>query len=119
VTCNTYTVKECVISFKKEKTEKKRNYGFVILYQLKCLCCALFDISEVHIFFSQQGTTKVVFAFHTEDPESDDDIARHTFRGSRSILLLNKMDERQVNETGWKTFLMHNKNVRWLESFIV
>lgn len=69
-------------------------------------------------FFSQQGTTKVVFAYHTDDPESDDDIGRHTFAGSRSILLLNNMDERQVDETGWKNFLMHNKNVRWLEFMV-
>ena len=80
----------------------------------------MFDINEdrfeFHPLFSQLGTTKVVFAYHTEDP--GDDIAQHTFFGSRSILLLSKMDERLVNETGWKNFLMHNKNVRWLE-FIV
>ena len=57
----------------------------------------------------------MVFAYHTEDPESDDDIAPHTFRGSKSILLLNNMDKRQVNETGWKNFLVHNVNVRSLE----
>ncbi|XP_078372318.1 DBH-like monooxygenase protein 1 homolog isoform X1 [Oculina patagonica] len=59
----------------------------------------------------EQGTTKVVFAYHTEDPGSDDDIKYHTFRGSRSILLLNNMDEKQVNETGWKDFVMNNKNI--------
>ncbi|KAL9987415.1 hypothetical protein ACROYT_G001716 [Oculina patagonica] len=59
----------------------------------------------------EQGTTKVVFAYHTEDPKSDIDIKYHTFRGSRSILLLNNMDEKQVNETGWKDFVMKNKNI--------
>ncbi|KAL9952240.1 hypothetical protein ACROYT_G039463 [Oculina patagonica] len=59
----------------------------------------------------KQGTTKVVFAFHTEDPKSDDDIKYHTFRGSRSILLLNNMDEKDVDETGWKSFVMVNKNI--------
>lgn len=66
-----------------------------------------------YIFISQQGTTKVVFAYHTEDPESDDDIKYHTFRGSRSILLLNSLDKKQINETGWKNFMINNNNVSW------
>lgn len=70
-----------------------------------------FDTCDPRDRAIKQGTTKVVFAYHTEDPKSGDDIARHTFFGSRSILLLNKMDERQVNETGWKDFLMHKKNI--------
>ena len=61
---------------------------------------------------SQQGTTKVVFAYHTEDPESEDDIKYHTYRGSRSILLLNNLDKKIVNETGWKDFIMQNNNVK-------
>ena len=60
---------------------------------------------------SQQGTTKVVFAYHTEDPTSDDDIKYHTYRGSKSILLLNSLDKKQVNETGWMEFILQNKNV--------
>ena len=99
---NKFTLKECVI-VKKEST-----------CAVHCLILIKTD-SKVIFFFSQQGTTKVVFAYHTEDPKSGDEIAPHTFFGSRSILLLNKMDERQVNETGWKDFLMHNKNVRCLE----
>ncbi|KAL9970009.1 hypothetical protein ACROYT_G022312 [Oculina patagonica] len=59
----------------------------------------------------EQGTTKIVFAYHTEDPGSDDDIKYHTFRGSRSILLLNSLDKKQINETGWKDFLIRNNNV--------
>lgn len=43
---------------------------------------------------------------------SDDEIKYHTYRGSKSILLLNRLDKKQVNETGWKDFLMQNKNVR-------
>ena len=60
----------------------------------------------------QEGTTKVVFAFHTEDPTSENDFKQHTFRGSRSILLLNNMDKKQFNETGWKSFVFQNRNVR-------
>ena len=60
---------------------------------------------------SQQGTTKVVFAFHTEDPTSDDGVKYHTYRGSKSILLLNRSDKKQVNETGWMEFIIQNKNV--------
>lgn len=60
----------------------------------------------------QEGTTKVVFAYHTEDPETENDFKQHTFRGSRSILLLNNMDKKQINETGWKSFVVQNKNVR-------
>lgn len=59
----------------------------------------------------EQGTTKVVFAYHTEDPKSEDDIKRHTFRGSRSILLLNNLDKKTVNEKGWKQFDVFSYNV--------
>lgn len=58
-----------------------------------------------------EGTTKVVFAFHTEDPKSENDFKLHTLRGSRSILLLNKLDKKQINETGWKSFVLQNKNI--------
>ena len=60
----------------------------------------------------QEGTTKVVFAYHTEDPETENDFKQHTFRGSKSILLLNNMDKKQINETGWKSFVVQSKNVR-------
>ena len=54
----------------------------------------------------------MVFAYHTEDPETENDFKQHTFRGSRSILLLNNMDKKQINETGWRSFVVQNKNVR-------
>ena len=57
----------------------------------------------------------MVFAFHTEDPKSENDFKLHTLRGSRSILLLNKLDKKQINETGWKGFVLQNKNVRSCE----
>ncbi|RMX59082.1 hypothetical protein pdam_00009957, partial [Pocillopora damicornis] len=59
----------------------------------------------------EEGTTKVVFAYHAKDPTSEDDMKKHTFRGAKSILLLNNMDKKQVNETGWKQFYIINRNV--------
>lgn len=59
----------------------------------------------------EQGTTKVVFAYHTEDPKSENNIKKHTFRGSRSILLLNKLDKKTVDEKGWKQFDVFSYNV--------
>ncbi|KAJ7371675.1 DBH-like monooxygenase protein 1 [Desmophyllum pertusum] len=44
-------------------------------------------------------------------PRPEDDIKKHTYKGSRSILLLNNLDKKQVNETGWKEFIIQNKNV--------
>lgn len=70
-----------------------------------------FDTCDPRDMKIEQGTTKVVFAYHTEDPKSEDDISQHTFRGSRSILLLNNLDKKQVNETGWKEFSVMTYNV--------
>ena len=47
------------------------------------------------IFFSiQEGTTKLIYAFHEDDPSSEDNIPPHDFqsRGARSALLLNTID---------------------------
>ena len=68
-------------------------------------------VNDDNVFLSQQGSTKVVFAYHTEDPTSDDNINYHTYRGSKSILLLNSLDKKQVHETDWKEFIIQNKNV--------
>ncbi|XP_031557426.1 DBH-like monooxygenase protein 1 [Actinia tenebrosa] len=35
------------------------------------------------------GTTRVIFAYHEEDPTSDTNMKKHSDKGSRSILLLN------------------------------
>ena len=59
----------------------------------------------------QVGATKVVFAYHTDDPMSETDIKHHTFRGARTILLLNSLDKRDINETGWAEFTLTGKNV--------
>ena len=54
-----------------------------------------------------------MFAYHAKDPTSEDDMKKHTFRGSKSILLLNNMDKKQVNETGWQQFYIINRNVSY------
>ena len=58
------------------------------------------------------GATKVVFAYHSEDPVSSADMKQHEFRGAKTILLLNSMDKRDINETGWSKFNLATKNVR-------
>ena len=36
----------------------------------------------------------------------------HEFRGTKTILLLNSMDKRNINEDGWKKFTLTARNVR-------
>ena len=57
------------------------------------------------------GSTKVVFAYHSEDPVSSTEMKHHEFRGAKTILLLNNMDKRNINETGWRKFDFTAKNV--------
>ncbi|XP_066019013.1 LOW QUALITY PROTEIN: DBH-like monooxygenase protein 1 [Pocillopora verrucosa] len=59
----------------------------------------------------EAGATKVVFAYHDDDPASESKIKYHTFRGSRTLMLLNSMDKRNINETGWLSFPITTKNV--------
>ncbi len=66
----------------------------------------------MYVLKLQAGATKVVFAYHPEDPVSETQIKHHSFRGQRTILLLNSMDKRDINETGWSEFLVTGKNVR-------
>ena len=54
----------------------------------------------------------MVFSFHTEDPISPTDMKQHEFRGARTILLLEKMDRRKVDESGWTEYIMTARNVR-------
>ena len=51
-------------------------------------------IIRLWYFFLQEGTTKLIYAFHPDDPSSEDNIPPHDFksRGARSALLLNSMD---------------------------
>ena len=52
-----------------------------------------------------------MFAYHSEDPVSSTEMKYHEFRGAKTILLLNSMDKRNVNETGWKKFTFSANNV--------
>jgi len=85
------------------------NLNYVFKYWLVLL--GIIIIIIIYFIFSQQGTTKVVFAYHKEDPTSDDGIKYHTYRGSKSILLLNRLDKKKVNETDWKEFIIQSRNV--------
>lgn len=70
-----------------------------------------FDTCDTRDRKIKQGTTKVVFAYHTQDPTSENDLKMHTFRGSRSILLLNNMEKKEIDETGWESFTFLNRNI--------
>ncbi|KAL9979555.1 hypothetical protein ACROYT_G017233 [Oculina patagonica] len=70
-----------------------------------------FDTCDPRDIKLEVGATKVVFAYHPEDPASETEIKHHAFRGQRTILLLNSMDKRDINETGWTEYAMTTKNV--------
>jgi len=54
----------------------------------------------------QEGTTKLIYAFHPDDPSSEDNIPAHDFksRGARSVLLLNTIDDIPKLPDDTKTF---------------
>ena len=56
--------------------------------------------------FLQEGTTKLIYAFHPDDPFSEDNIPPHDFesRGARSALLLNTLDDIPKLPDDTKTF---------------
>ncbi|CAH3194021.1 unnamed protein product [Porites evermanni] len=70
-----------------------------------------FDTCDTSDRKLEVGATKVVFAYHSEDPESSTEIKYHEFRGAKTILLLNSLDKRNISETGWKKYTMTTKNV--------
>ena len=70
-------------------------------------------------FLLQVGATKVVFAYHSEDPVSQTEMKHHEFRGAKTILLLNSMDKRNINETGWTKYTVTMKNVRNSNAFLI
>lgn len=60
-----------------------------------------------------------MFAYHDDDPASESKIKYHTFRGSRTLMLLNSMDKRNINETGWFSFPITTKNVRTIQLLLI
>ena len=71
----------------------------------------------LHIMFSlpsffQAGTTKVIYAFHPDDPSLENSIPGHSLKngGSRSILLLNSRENIPTLPSDTKTFeILHDK----------
>ena len=57
-----------------------------------------------------------MFAYHDDDPASESKIK---FRGSRTLMLLNSMDKRNINETGWLSFPITTKNVRTIQLLLI
>lgn len=52
----------------------------------------------------KEGTTKVIYAMHPKDPESEDNIPMHTIRGARSVFLLNAIKDVPKLPADAKTF---------------
>ena len=57
----------------------------------------------------------MVYAYGTEDPVSPMNMKKEVDKGSKSVLLLNKMDRRNVDKTGWTKFTI-TANVRFDKS---
>ena len=68
------------------------------------------------VSFLQEGTTKLIYAFHPDDPSSDDKIPPHDFnsRGARSALLLNTIDNIPELPDDTKTFNFTANKVKLL-----
>ena len=58
----------------------------------------------------QEGTIKVIYAFHEDDPSSDD-ISKHSKRGAKNIMLLNSRIETPNTPSNPKYFDVINNNV--------
>ena len=54
----------------------------------------------------QEGTTKLIYAFHPDDPSSENNIPPHDFKskGARSTYLLNAVDDVPQLPSDTKTF---------------
>ncbi|XP_073252711.1 DBH-like monooxygenase protein 1 [Porites lutea] len=62
----------------------------------------------------EAGTTKVIYAYHPEDPASENSILRHSLgnRGQRSVYLLNNANKEPTLPPDTKTFdIRHNMTV--------
>ena len=54
----------------------------------------------------QEGTTKLIYAFHPDDPSSENNIPQHDMRsmGARSVFLLNTVENVTKLPNGSKSF---------------
>ncbi|XP_031571436.1 DBH-like monooxygenase protein 1 isoform X2 [Actinia tenebrosa] len=71
-----------------------------------------FDTCDNQDYKFEEGTTRVIFAYHEEDPTSDTNMKKHSDKGSRSILLLNFVKTSKPNPS-WKKLelLMRNMTI--------
>jgi len=70
------------------------------------------NTNKTFVVFFQAGTTKVIFAYHPDDPSSENSILGHNLnnKGSRSILLLNSLEKIPTLPSDTKTFdILHDK----------
>ena len=71
--------------------------------------------------FLQAGTTKVIYAYHPDDPSSENSIPAHALesRGSRSLLLLNSLEKIPTLPNDTETFeILHDKVKEKLTNFV-
>ncbi|XP_020615016.1 DBH-like monooxygenase protein 1 isoform X2 [Orbicella faveolata] len=62
----------------------------------------------------EAGTTKVIYAYHPDDPSSEDEIPMHSpqNRGARSLMLLNSLEKVPTLPSDTETFVLrHNRTV--------
>jgi hypothetical protein len=71
----------------------------------------------IHISDSQTGTVRLIYAYHTEDPSSEDSILKHSKRGSRSLILLDVLTARPSLPNDAKSFDMRQNNVSLVLNF--
>ena len=83
-------------------TTKPRSLPYILSSHAFCRLYLLFFGN----CFLQEGTTKLIYAFHPDDPSSEDNIPPHDFesRGARSALLLNTLDDIPKLPDDTKTF---------------
>ena len=74
-------------------------------------------VVKANYFFPQEGTTKVIYAYHPDDPPSENDIPRHNprSRGTKSLMLLNSMEKIPSMPSDAKTLEFVNNEVGLLE----
>jgi len=71
-----------------------------------------FDTCDSEDNTIEAGTTKVIFAYHPDDPSSENSILGHNLnnKGSRSILLLNSLEKIPTLPSDTETFdILHDK----------
>ena len=73
-------------------------------------------ITFTDFYFFKEGTTKLIYAFHPDDPSSENNIPPHDFKskGARSTYLLNTVDNVPQLPDDTKTFNLTTNKVTLL-----